>query len=425
MLEVPRIQAVSLEPKAREPGRLERSISGKEARIQLTKVPGEITSFLDFVPLGFQLEAYVKKASREEVRLLLNFLGKDVEISVKNALGLRFEPGQKVLLTLIDRNPYVLKISLPIAQSHKIFSLVRDFFQGPISGVLSKFFASGNILNLLLNSGVFYENRVINYLLGKNDKKNLKKDLKFKLFSLIKGLGFDKPKYQLVVKPLNFAKFHPSLPFIKINLNKFMEIYAPFYELKPKLIENFAGFIILTKTKIRKKFPFSRRGFKRKELDKPLFFAKLNKKAYKSFTERALPYNLLKDTLDFIQYLQGWSIAQNYQKVIIPLSYRGKKAFLGFYKTGNRKNFSLLWKNGLIKLSFTAGDNWNADLLIVAKNEAVLSTLKRHMNELVKALKDSYINLRSINYGLAQNVEELFILDMADKEHSNFLKIYL
>jgi hypothetical protein len=426
MLEVPRIQAVSLEPKAREPGRVERGIAGKETKIQLTKVPGEITSFFEFVPLGFQLEAYVKKATREEVKLLLNFLGRDVEITVKNPLGLQFQPGQKVLLTLIDRNPYVLKVSLPIAESYKIFSLVRNYFQSPIPSILSKFLTSGGgIWNLLLNSGIFYENRVIKYLLGKENRENLKGDLKFKLFSLIKGLGFDRSKYKLLARPLGFSKLHPSLPFIKIDLNRFVRIYAPFYELKPKLIETLAGFVVLTKQKLKRKFNFPKRRAKIKEFDKPLFFSKLNRKVYQSFIEKTLPYNLLKDTVNFIQYLQGWIIAQNYRKMVVPINYQGKKLFLGFYKTGNKRNLSLLWENGLIKLTFPPGDTWNADLLIVTKNEPLLYKLKRHVNELIKDLQDSYINLRSVNYGVAQNVEELFILDMADKEHSNFIKIYL
>jgi len=212
---------------------------------------------------------------------------------------------------------------------------------------------------------------------------------------------------------------------MKIDLNRFVRIYAPFYELRPKLIETLAGFIILTKEKLKGKIKFSKGKVKIKEFAKPLFFSKLNKEVYKSFIERALPYNLLKDSVNFIQYLQGWIIAQNYRKMVVPINYQGKRAFLGFYRTGNKKNLSLLWENGLIKLSFQEGDNWNADLLIVAKSRTLLQKLKQHINELIKDLKDTYINLRSINYGVAQNVEELFILDMADREHSNFLKIYL
>ena len=254
MFEVQRIQAVAFREQKSPVERV-----GKqpltESKIKLGALPKEVKSFFEFVPIGFQLEAYVKKATREEVILRLRFLDRELEIAVKNLLGFKFEPNQKVLLTLIDRNPYLLKLSLPLAESYKIFSQVREFFKSPLPSVLNAFLNLPSIPLLIKNSGLFYENRLVKYLLGEESTESLREDTKYKLFKIVNRLGFTKPKYQLFARPLRFVNTFASLPFRRINLELFIKAYSPFYELSPKLIETFTGFIHLTKQKLLRKFP--------------------------------------------------------------------------------------------------------------------------------------------------------------------------
>ena len=424
MFEVPRIQAVAFREQKSPVERIERQPFA-EARIKLGALPKEVKSFFEFVPVGFQLEAYVKKATREEVILRLRFLNREIEIAVKNLLGLQFKPNQKVLLTLIDRNPYLLKLSLPLAESYKIFSQVREFFRSPLPSVLNAFLNLPSVALGIKNSGIFYENRVVKYLLGEESFENLKEDVKFKLFRIVKKLGFTKPKYQIFARPLGFVNTFAKLPFKRINLDFFIRAYSHFYELSPKLIETFTGFIYLTKQKLLKRFPknFKRRSIE--ELDKPLFFSKPDKSVYKPLVERAVSYNLLKEVIDFLQFLQGWSIVQNYGKAIIPFTHKGRKFFLGFYGSGGRKNISLLWEKGIAKLSYSESNPYSGELLFVLKDERLIPLFQRDIEELKRELKESHFTLTDVKFATAPNTEELFILDMADKEHSNFVKLYL
>jgi len=426
MFEVLQVQAVTLKG---ERVAVERTARGfpKESRIQITGAPKEITHFLEFVPLGFQLEAFVKKATRQEVVLRLQFLGRELEITVKNLLGLEFKPGQRVLLTLIDKNPYVLKLSLPLARSHEIFSKIRNFFQNPLSGLIARFQNLEQLSNLIANSGLFYEAKVVRYLLGKEKRENLKKDLKYQLHHIIKGFGFDKTKHILIALPIKgrFTKAKINLPFLRVDLLKFAQVYASFYELSPKAVETIGKFILLTKEKIKRRFPKVSKNFKKLELSHPLFFHPLEGEIYSTFKSRVVSFDLLKDLVEFIQFLQGWSIVQNYSKAIIPFTYKGRSFFLGLYSVGNRKNISLLWKNGLIRLSYLETNPWQGELLFVLKDENILRTFQKHIEELKKELKKLHFRVTDIKFNIATNLEELFILDMADKDHSNFLEIYL
>ncbi len=424
MFEIMQVQAVAL--REGKPS-VERAARGtpSESRIQIVRAPKEVGSFFDFVPLGFQLEAYVKKATRQEVVLRLQFLGREVEITVKNLLGIKFKPGQKVLLTLIDRNPYVLKLSLPLAESYKIFSQVRNFFKGPLPSVLGNFLNLPSLPEALKNSGLFYESRLVNFLLGREKKENLQKDIKYRLFSLVKGLGFDRPKYEFFVRPVGRFKTYVSLPFQKVNLWNFVRAYGAFYEISPTSIERLAEYIHLTKVRLKKKFPLLVRRKNIRELDRPVYFHHLEREPYANFLNRTVSYNLLKELVDFIQFLQGWSIVQNYSKVVIPFTYKGRKFFVGLYGGGPKRNISLLWEGGLVKLSYTVQNPWQGELLMVFKDEGTLERFRSHAEELKEELKKVYFTPTTIKFATAKNPEELFILDMADKEHSNFLKIYL
>ena len=425
MFEILQAQAVTLRTEKPTTERITKGLTS-ESRIQITKAPKEVSTFLDFVPLGFQLEAVVRRATRREVVLQLQFLGRNLEITVKNLLGIEFKPGQKVLLTLIDRNPYVLKLTLPLAKSHQIFSQIRNYFQNPLSTLLEKFLKLPQIPNLIANSGLFYEAKVVRYLLGQEKRENLRKDLKYKLQSLIKGFGFDHKKYLLIPIPLGHrVKFHAKLPFYRVSLVNFLKAYAAFNRLSPERIETFANFILLTQEKIKKKLPKSFKKVQKRELDRPIFFHTLDKQIYAPFTEKAVSFSLLKELVDFIQFLQGWSIVQNYSKVVIPFTYKGRKFFVGFYKSGNRKNISLLWERGLVKLSYLQSNPWQGELLFVFKDERTLNRFKTHIEELKKELQEVYFTVTDTKFAVASNPEELFILDMADKEHSNFLKMYL
>ena len=274
MFEVLRVQAVAQSRPQVE--RTETRIA--QTNIKLSHVPKDLSSFLDFVPLGFELEAYVKKATRDEVVLRLRFMGREIEITVKNLLGIEFKPNQRVVLTLIDRNPYVFKLSLPLVQSYKIFSRIRNFFKSPLPSVLKSFLNFTELPMGIRNSGLFYEHKVVRYLLGQETPESLRFDLKYKLLSLINNMGFIRPKYQLFVKPFGrFVKGYNSFPLWKINLTNFINAYAAFYELSPTSVENLIRFIYLSQVRLKKRYPSLFKEFKaqKREIDKPIFFAPL------------------------------------------------------------------------------------------------------------------------------------------------------
>ena len=443
MFEVLQIQAVALRESQKSPAeRVERKPTS-EARVKLGPLPREAKALFDFVPLGFELEAVVKKASRDEVVLRLKFLGREVQIAVKNPLGLEFKPGQRVVLTLIEKNPYVLKLSLNLAESHKIFSRVREFFQSPLSGVLSKLLSpkgktatggglSSLLRTLLSDSGIFYENRVVRHLLGKESSENLKGDLKYRLLLLAHRYGFDRPKYELLVKPLGFIGTggvrRGKLPFFhRVPLEHFVRVWGAFYELSPAAVERLGRFIELTKIKWKKTVARPKGGgMKRGGLDKPLFLAPLLPEPFTPLREKQpISYYQLKELLEFIQFLQGWSVLQNYSKAVIPLPFGGKKFFLGVYRKGNTGNISLLWEKGLVKLSYNGNNPFKGELLFVVKDPSLLRRFKEHIGELKEELQKLNFTLEDVKFATAPNVEELFILDMADKEYSNFVKLYL
>jgi len=424
MFEVLRVQAVAQSRPQVE--RTETRIA--QTNIKLSRVPKDLSSFLDFVPLGFELEAYVKKATRDEVVLRLRFMGREIEITVKNLLGIEFKPNQRVVLTLIDRNPYVFKLSLPLVQSYKIFSRIRNFFKSPLPSVLKSFLNFTELPMGIRNSGLFYEHKVVRYLLGQETPESLRFDLKYKLLSLINNMGFIRPKYQLFVKPFGrFVKGYNSFPLWKINLTNFINAYAAFYELSPTSVENLIHFIYLSQVRLKKRYPSLFKEFKaqKREIDKPIFFAPLRKEPYGRLISHAVGYNLLKETVEFLQFLQGWSIVQNYQKAVIPFTYRDRKFFMGIYSSGGKKNISLLWEKGLVKLSYTEGNPWQGELLFVLKDEKTLERFKKHIEELKEELEKVHFRLLDVKFATAPNTEELFILDMADREHSNFMKLYL
>ncbi len=426
MFEVTRIQAVAFKEEKPQVGRLERQ--PPESKVKLGSLPRDIKGFFDSVPLGFQLEAYVKKASRDEVVLRIFFQGRELEVTVKNLLGIQFKPGQKVVLTLIERNPYVLKINLPLSESHKIFSRIREFFQTPIPKVLSKFIPTSSPLLGIKNSGLFYEYKVLKHLLGKEKFENIKSDFKYQLLKLVEKYGFNKPKYQLLAKPVGFARtYFGSLPYFRVNLENFIRACGAFYKISPKVVENLLNFIELTSQEFRKRLITFKRTKKieRKPLERAIFFSNPSKDFFKPLTDRAISFNLLKETVDFLQFLQGWAVNQNFQKAIIPFTQNGKNFFLGIYKSGNRGNISLLWKDGLAKLSYNINNPFEGELLFVLKNEKLAEEFKRDIEILKEELQKSKFQLKDVKFATAQNVEELFVIDMADKEYSNFVKLYL
>jgi len=426
MFEINRIQAVTLREDGVRAEKLERKFP--EGKIQLKTIPKDIKNFFDSVPLGFQLEAYVKKASKDEVVLKLIFRGKELEVAVKNLLGIKFKPGQKVVLTLLERNPYVLKIQSTFSESYKIFSHIRRFLKISTPKTVFKSFSVSSPLMEIKNSGIFYENRIVNALLGKEKIENLKKDLKYQLLSLIEKFGFDKPRYQLLVKPTGFSKtYFANFPFFKINLDRFLRAYGAFYRLSPKAIENLLYFIEISRIKVEKKFlTFKRKGNKirRESLDKPIFFSTPKNTVYENL-KNTVSVNQLKETVEFLQFLQSWIVNQGYDKAIIPFIRQGKKFFMGIYGSGNRKNISLLWEKGLVKLSYDVNNPFEGKLLFVLKDENLVNPFKEDIENLKKDLERSHFRVKDLKFAVASNVEELFILDMANKEYSNFVKLYL
>jgi hypothetical protein len=428
MINVPRVEAVSLRPLEEVPSiATTAKPEVREGKIQLVKTPPAAAKFFESVPLGATLEAEVVKASKEELLILLNFQGRKVEISVKNPLGLDFIPGQKILLTLVDRNPYILKIRLPIEENYRLFSLVRSFFNSPLGRGFSFFLNLPSLGLALKNSGIFYEHKFVRYLLGQEKKENLQRDIKYKLLTLIRSFSLDRPKHQLIALPAGFNQVR-SLPeiFRYVNLKSFLEVYSPFYELSPRLIETLDSFIFLTRREFLKKIPpIKRRKIEKGFLEKKIFLSKVNKGIFKNFPKKAITISQLKELMDFIQTLQGWAVSNHFRKVIIPITYQGENFFVGIYEVKGKKNISLLWKDGLVKITYTESRPIELNLFFILKNKQTMEKIRSEIDQLKKELQQLNLKVENIDFSVAPNVEELFILDMADSDKEQFMKMYL
>jgi hypothetical protein len=434
-INLPSVQAVPIIKESKSSlDRIEKQAS-REARLQLVKTPSVVRNFFETIPLGYELYAVVKKASEEELLISLHFLNKELEIHVKNAFGLEFKPGQKILLALIDKNPFVLKI-LPFRDERfKIFSVIKNFFRNPslFSVNINPSEVGGIIPLLIKNSGIFYERKIVEYLLGREKLEELKKDSKYKLLKLIVDFGFNKEKFQIVPKPLKKSYkllLSPAekkvIDIRKINLEKFARIYASFYKLSPKLLKTFWNFIFLTKTNVKRNISFRRRKVKyeKGELGKIFFLTKEDfKPLLKSKLSHSLTYYQIKENFEFINFLQAWTVNNNLNKLIVPFRYEREKFFLGFYKSEGKINLSLLWKNGLIKLTYSPVNKLT--VLTIFRSMEILEKYKKSFPSLLKELQNMGFEILDFKVSLASNLEELFILDMAQNTNTNFINTYL
>jgi hypothetical protein len=280
---------------------------------------------------------------------------------------------------------------------------------------------------VLKNSGIFYEHKLVRYLLGQEKKENLQKDIKYKLLSLIGKFKLDRPKYQLIVLPSGFnqVRFLPEI-FKYVNLRSFLEVYSPFYELSPRLVDSLEGFIFLTKKEfIRKIPPLKRKRIERGFLEKKIFLLKPEAGLYKTFPKEALSIFQLKELVDFLQTLQGFAVSNHFNKVIVPFSYKGQKFFLGIYQVKGKKNISLLWQDGLVKITYTDLKPIETTLFFVLKNTRLKEKFQSNIDELKKELEKLNLKVEKVEFSVAPNVEELFILDMAETDKEQFLKLYL
>ena len=79
----------------------------------------------------------------------------------------------------------------------------------------------------------------------------------------------------------------------------------------------------------------------------------------------------------------------------------------------------------MAKLSYNVNNPFEGELLFVLKDEKLAEEFKRDIETLKEELQKSKFQLKDVKFATAQNVEELFVIDMADKEYSNFVKLYL
>ena len=107
----------------------------------------------------------------------------------------------------------------------------------------------------------------------------------------------------------------------------------------------------------------------------------------------------------------------------MPFRYEREKFFLGFYKSEGKINLSLLWKNGLIKLTYSPVNKLT--VLTIFRSMEILEKYKKSFPSLLKELQNMGFEILDFKVSLASNLEELFILDMAQNTNTNFINIYL
>ncbi len=143
-----------------------------------TQVPEVLLSLVG--DTGSQLRAVVKEATGGQVLLALD---NGYEILADNRLGIAVNSGDRVVLRVEDKQPLTLRLE-SLAGGLKGTEVVKSLLGA--EKVVAEL--TGSVRESLQNSGVVYEKKVVDLLLGKIGFQELSQDQKFQVLKALEGL---------------------------------------------------------------------------------------------------------------------------------------------------------------------------------------------------------------------------------------------
>jgi len=155
-----------------------------------------------------KVKAKVIKSGGNVLTLLLE---NGLEIRAKNELSVALRKGQNVVLTLINTNPITFKLE----EGKFVKNTALEILRRGLKNLKKYDFKQIRSYENFKNSGIFYENKVLKYLI-RNSFKEIKEDMKYKAFS--KG---DRELLEFINFLQMYALENPSSLFIPFKLEKF------------------------------------------------------------------------------------------------------------------------------------------------------------------------------------------------------------
>lgn len=155
-----------------------------------------------------KVKAKVIKSGGNVLTLLLE---NGLEIRAKNELSVALRKGQNVVLTLINTNPITFKLE----EGKFVKNTALEILRRGLKNLKKYDFKQIRSYENFKNSGIFYENKVLKYLI-RNSFKEIKEDMKYKAFS--KG---DRELLEFINFLQMYALENPRSLFIPFKLEKF------------------------------------------------------------------------------------------------------------------------------------------------------------------------------------------------------------
>ncbi|MFN7064808.1 MAG: hypothetical protein ACK4OF_01465 [Aquificaceae bacterium] len=172
-MEIRRIEGTLLQHAIEQSQPLMAEKSASNLRIRILSTVPEV--LLDLFSGGGTLRARVSYSEGSIVSL--NF-SEDLEIKAENKSSIPFMIGDMVDLTLESTNPFVLKI-IGLYRRSQFSNLLKSILEGK-----SEFFIqmdTKDFKNSVENSGLFYERKLLDLMLGRLKAEDLLEDLKAQL----------------------------------------------------------------------------------------------------------------------------------------------------------------------------------------------------------------------------------------------------
>ncbi len=132
------------------------------------------------------IEATVESVDQNKAKLILN---NGVEIEVNNEASLNLKPNDILKLVISSLNPVILKISDVKTPTSPILVLQKAIADENPQTTTIKNLNSQEISQEISNSGLFYEKKLIDFLLKAKDISSLTKDAKYQLLENISNLS--------------------------------------------------------------------------------------------------------------------------------------------------------------------------------------------------------------------------------------------
>ncbi|MFN3599278.1 MAG: hypothetical protein ACK4VK_06050 [Aquificaceae bacterium] len=181
-MEIRRIEGILLQHAIEQSQPLTAEKSASHLRIKiLSTVPEVLLDF--FSKSGSTVKARVNYLEGSMVSLSFS---EDLEIKAENKSSIPLMLGDIVELTLESENPLTLKIT-SLFRENAFDNLLKAIFEGKDEPFIQ--LNTENLRDTIENSGIFYERKLLDFLLGKIKPEVLLKDLKAQLLdSLSKDL---------------------------------------------------------------------------------------------------------------------------------------------------------------------------------------------------------------------------------------------